>query len=211
MAEPMSTERLAEIRDREQKAAPGPYVPEWDSCDCDDAAGCGLGHRWVTALRLPEPHTRSHTGEPQPWEFLYSEIGQFAPDTALFFATAGEDVRALLAEVERLNRVVGLLGRSLQSDSQDFIDVCSEVVTLRQDTAELEQMVAELTAKNLGLIGERDRLREAWQNLAKSMREIHGVHPMNVKDPDPARQYCEADGEPWPCPTYRLVMKAVGE
>jgi hypothetical protein len=58
---------------------------------------------------------------------------------------------------------------------------------------------------------ERDQLRESWQGLAKSMREVHFVHPMNLSQPDPDRQYCDADNEPWPCPTYRRVMKAVGE
>ena len=100
MPEPLSPQRIAEIRERVSKAAKGPYTLEWDSCDCDDPGQCHAGHRWVYALRLPEPHIQ-RKGESRPWDSLYSEMGHFTPETALFFAAARQDVEDLLAEVDR--------------------------------------------------------------------------------------------------------------
>ncbi|HEY9373063.1 hypothetical protein [Streptomyces sp.] len=73
------------------------------------------------ALRLPEPHIQ-RKGESRPWDSLYSEMGHFTPETALFFAAARQDVEDLLAEVERLKAQVSLMGSYLQRESMAAID-----------------------------------------------------------------------------------------
>lgn len=118
MSEPLSAARLREIRERVEKATPGPFVPEWDSCDCHEPAQCSLvQHHWVSALRLPEPAlTRPGDGEPKPWDYLYSALGEFTAETALFLAHARQDVPDLLAEVHRLRAQVADL--AIRHDTQ---------------------------------------------------------------------------------------------
>ncbi|WP_433364252.1 hypothetical protein [Streptosporangium sp. CA-115845] len=133
MSEPMPASTRDAIRARRDAAAEGPYEPEWDSCDCDDPAQCGLGHRWVHALRLPEPHTRNHEGKAHPWEFLYSEMGQFTPETVLFFAAARQDVGDLLAEVDRLTSALEESRRDTHCARTDY-----SLARTRADKAEAE-------------------------------------------------------------------------
>jgi hypothetical protein len=103
----LSEERLAEIRECKDAAADGPYIPQWSTPDDD-------GERVVVALRLPEPTTRYHVGEPREWEFWYEKIAQFTPETAVFLAHSRQFVGDLLAEVDRLNGHV--------EDLQDKVD-----------------------------------------------------------------------------------------
>jgi hypothetical protein len=98
---------LDAIEAREKAATPGPYLTEWDSCDCGDGYGCSHGS-WVQALRLPIAHTERE-GEPKPWDFSYSEVSEFTPETVMFFAAARDDVPALVGEVRKLRAALDQL------------------------------------------------------------------------------------------------------
>ncbi len=85
-----------------EKAVPGPWVTEYDSCDCGDGYGCSHGS-WVHALRLPVPHTELSGNEVlDSYKYGYSEMSEFPPDTVEFIAACRDDVPLLLASVERL-------------------------------------------------------------------------------------------------------------
>lgn len=118
------------------KATPGPYEPEWETCDCGGDSPCGHG-KWIYALRLPEPHT-DRDGEPMDFDFLYSEVGEFTPETLQFFIEAREKVPALVAEVRRLRarwassqRSVGELIDRAENVEFRQEDAAKEIATLR--------------------------------------------------------------------------------
>ncbi|MFD9950546.1 hypothetical protein ACFWYW_57540 [Nonomuraea sp. NPDC059023] len=186
MSEPLTAERLAEIRERVEKAIKGPYEPEWDSCDCGDPAQCHNGHRWITALRLHEPKTINHAGEPAPWEYLYSELGEFPPDTVLLFASARKDVLDLLSEVDRLNaelkiafrpglylEIQQVLDEALGTEDSDgagegiVADVSLVATRMRAVETEVDRLKAELEAN-----------RQRWYHNDESRTEcVAGFDP----------------------------------
>ena len=86
MTTPLSDERIAEMRTREQAATPGPWYPRHRATDCtpDDDERSGLG------LEVDGP----------PEAMLRGQFARAAD--AAFIAAARADVPDLLAEVERL-------------------------------------------------------------------------------------------------------------
>jgi hypothetical protein len=135
MPEPLTPDRLAEIRERHAKALEGPYKPEWDSCDCGPEDGCRNGQRWIHALRMPVPKTTNHTGTPPAWEYLYSEMSEVPADTVLMFAHAREDVCFLLAEVDRLSSL-----SRLATDRYNELGQLRDAVHREGDTARAERL-----------------------------------------------------------------------
>lgn len=85
MSEPMPAERLAEIREREQAATEGPWVP-WDTGVGYHIGVGALGEGGRPARLLPEG--------------MRTDIG--LTEDAAFIAHSRQDVGDLLAEVYRL-------------------------------------------------------------------------------------------------------------
>lgn len=88
------------------------------------------------------------------------------------------------------------------------------------DFAAADSAVPQIAYERAVLVDEVDRLRSelsrvqeeanaSLRALAAGIRELHYVHPFNVGVLDPDRQYCDHDGQPWPCPTYRLVASLI--
>ena len=94
MPEPMTDERMAEIRERCENAAHGPW--RWDEYKCKCCA-------WVDA-----PHARDG-GHCDNTETIYVVNGKPAmwPEDAKFTAHARTDIPDLLAEIDRLKRKCG--------------------------------------------------------------------------------------------------------
>lgn len=87
-------QRLREIEERVSKATPGPYNPIWEMCDCGGDYPCGHPD-YVWGLALPEP--RAWTKGEHGYDFNYSEICEFPPETVLMMAHSRDDIPFLLA------------------------------------------------------------------------------------------------------------------
>lgn len=98
---------FAAIKARAAAAIPGPWMPDYDSCDCGDGYGCGHGG-WVHAIEVPEPLRQPARGqEPSSYDYRASEISDFPMSTGRFLAHSRADVEWLIGEVERLRGLVG--------------------------------------------------------------------------------------------------------
>lgn len=125
MTEPMPSERLAGIDGRLDALAlhAPPGVWRYDGGGTVSVVSPGGAARMVAAVwSKPRSDTERALGE--------------------FIAHARQDVPDLRAEVDRLCRAVELLGRSAQSDSQDIIDACRDLIRVRQDIADAEREAA---------------------------------------------------------------------
>ena len=95
---------LDAIEARANAATPGPWIPLYDSCDCDPDYGCSHG-QWVHAVSLPT-HAVGYESSPCDGAgCIYhsaGEVADFTRETAEFIAAARTDVTALVAEVRRL-------------------------------------------------------------------------------------------------------------
>lgn len=127
---PMTDVQIAAIRERCDKATPPPWVAsEYANCvylgykpDHERTWGYGCGNSFVCDLNDGEYHNYCNESE------------QLA--NAEFIAHAREDVPALLAEVERLQKVVRLAELYRKTEKQELL---AEVERLEDEVACLEQ------------------------------------------------------------------------
>lgn len=116
--EPMTAERRAAIKARCDAATPGPWVvdlPDWGECN-------GISSKNGTQILnagscIPDPQTAvDYGGTVHDWKEEPYDYGVHKWDDAVFIAHAREDVPALLAEVERWQRVARYLAKKLTHD-----------------------------------------------------------------------------------------------
>lgn len=102
--EAMTPERIAEIKAREGKATPGPWVvdlPDWGECN-------GIISKNGTQILsagscIPDPQTAvDYGGTVHDWKEEIYDYGVHKWDDAAFIAAARQDIPDLLAEVDRL-------------------------------------------------------------------------------------------------------------
>lgn len=99
MADDLSA-ALAEIRERERAATPGPWTIETDSCDCGDGYGCPHG-TFPYAIVTSRPHTERNPGEPpRDYDFRHSEICELPLEDVEFITAARDYVPRLLAALD---------------------------------------------------------------------------------------------------------------
>jgi hypothetical protein len=92
---------LAQWREAEQKATPGPWHLEWDSCDCGDGYGCSHGS-WPHAIHNSRAHTERPDGVQHDYDFAHSDIAELSGDDAEFIIAARTAMPLLLGAVERV-------------------------------------------------------------------------------------------------------------
>jgi hypothetical protein len=93
--------RLSEIKERVGKATPGPWEVEYDTCECNSPDDCD---HWTLPYRLTLPEESVPEGVDHQVEY----IGDFTNETVEFIAHSPDDIRWLIAEVERLRHAVAL-------------------------------------------------------------------------------------------------------
>lgn len=137
-----------------------------------------------------------------------------ADDINTFARHVNEDVRALLAEVERLQVALGERGQALAKYQQACGDHQRNAFAARGDT---QAALAALTSA----VADRDRAREIAVALEQENARVRGLHSPIVKtldddegteitacrECDALRESCsdEAEPEPWPCATIRVM------
>lgn len=145
MSEPMSDDRLQEIRAREQAATDGPWwfdedETTWRLHGVHAMLPGPFGDQVVNHQILKAPKK----GTP------YAEYWPNEADGA-FIVHSRQDVKDLLALVDRLRAAVDLLGRHLQGESLDLVELAAENARLRAELAEREAHDAPIAAIAQGM------------------------------------------------------------
>lgn len=92
---------IQEIEEHLSRAARGPWVVEYDSCDCSDGR-CSHGD-FVYALKLGEPWGQFEPGDNIPsYNYRYHDFSDLPIPTVEFMARSREYVETLLVEIHRL-------------------------------------------------------------------------------------------------------------
>jgi len=140
---------LVAIRERVAAAIPGPWIPDYDFCDCGDGYGCAHAP-WMHAMRTPVVLTEPGPGcEARDYHRQASEFGELPAETGRFIAHSRVDVETLLAEIDRLksslSAVMAALRRSPRApESHDnFRD--GYLCALRAFEAEVSRVCGELS------------------------------------------------------------------
>lgn len=221
-AEPMSDERLAEIRAREQAVPPAPWRSEDDTRTLE---------RWI----LSEDGTL---------EIGLGYVGNRTEDVAAFIVQARQDIPDLLAEVERLRAVEYQCGHCGEWEPADgdgegqfcqscgaemILDECDsrDVLSgLRTDLAaaheraemfgtRLQQALDDKNTAAAHATNRYSRLHLEHTRLTEQVQRIRDRHPRGTDDADCPNadttfgcqhgpgyhtvEYCTACDEEWPC------------
>lgn len=148
MSEPMSDERLAEIRKREQAATPGPlsvdHVPNVGKAVSDQK------------LRL----------------CIAVEDGWVSRADAEFIAHAREDVPALRAEVERLREENRRHQETIEAASRGWRIEVAEVERLRDQLKSVQDHAAWVEDRRRTAERERDEAREQVKRVRALAQDI---------------------------------------
>ena len=153
MATPLSDERLAEIRERCDKATQGPWELEIKGADAAPLVIVwaryphreGLHRHFITYTEYGE--------KPDP------DVFQRNSDNYAFIAAARTDMPDLLAEVERLRALerdiyAALVAKQQEADrlAGDYVAIRAENQSLRDHHYDLRTEVARLRARNAELV-----------------------------------------------------------
>lgn len=140
--EPMTEERLAEIREREQAATEGP----WGTNGRDDP-GCDVEHATGFALAyMAANYYRKRGVEQAEQRGVACQLGTLVAD-ARFMAAARTDVPDLLAEVDQLNATLDRVRKRAEqwaalAPADDWGDTTTDTLTAdhgRAILADLDQ------------------------------------------------------------------------
>ena len=94
--------KVEHLTDLADKAARGPWHLVYESCDCGGGYPCGHP-QYVYAVTLPVPHRVATPDRPlRDFDYDYTEVSEFTPDTWEFVVAAREELPALLAALAPL-------------------------------------------------------------------------------------------------------------
>lgn len=210
MPEPMTPERLAEIRQRLTGATDGPWIVDEPQ-------------RTKAGTLLYVIHSASTEEDVAGVELdgdaaVWSHHRTAAEEDAAFIAHARSDVPALLDEVDRLRTKLERLRaardeyRAANTRMQELIvkrAADAERATIRQGSAEAERDAARAEAELLR--AERDRAEAKRDRLAEQVQRVRALHEPITGLPGIDGAVCRHcltyDGQtvPAPCPTIRAL------
>jgi hypothetical protein len=187
---PLSPERLAEIREREQAATSGPWGTYFDRVVYDvvaDLQPTGSGYR--CRRQIAELRDEPIDNDPAHRDWTAEEDASQIFHDATFITRAREDVPALLAEVDRLTAERDRLAHELdgtslslweeeQENARLFLAWGSARMRARRKNEALKKLrkrVAEMEAELVKYVGKEPTIAEEMQYVGSCLDAVYDL------------------------------------
>jgi DNA repair exonuclease SbcCD ATPase subunit len=165
---PLSPERLAEIREREQAATSGPWGTYFDRVVYDvvaDLQPTGSGYR--CRRQIAELRDEPIDNDPAHRDWTAEEDASQILHDATFITRAREDVPALLAEVDRLTAERDKLAHELDGASLSLWEEEQENARLRLAYRSARERAVASSETILRVVGDRESY-QGWLKAAEA-------------------------------------------